>query len=180
MLFIGRYLHATKDKVLIYRPRAQSFDLWCDADFSSSWLPVTAHIDSSTAKSRTRFVITFVGCPIASSSKLQTEVALSTTEAEFIVLSKGLRSTIPLMRLIMELQVKGVPMLLCQPKIHCRVFEDNNGALELVKTPKFLPRTKHMNIKYWHFVEYVKQHNREVLNKDNKEQLAKIFTKPLP
>jgi len=34
MLRIGRYLHDTKDKGLIYKPQAQSFDLWCDADFT--------------------------------------------------------------------------------------------------------------------------------------------------
>jgi len=108
MLCIGRYLHATKENGLIYRPRAQSFDFWCDADFRGNWSPVTAHDDSSTAKSRTGFVITFAGCLIAWTIKLQTEVALSTMEAEFIVLSKGLRSYIPLMGLITELQDKGV------------------------------------------------------------------------
>jgi len=71
-------------------------------------------------------------------------------------------------------------MLMCLPKIHCRVFEDNNGALEKAKMPKFRPRTKHINIKYWHFVEYVKQHNIEILPVDTKDQLADIFTKPLP
>ena len=70
-------------------------------------------------------------------------------------------------------------MLMCLPKIHCRVFEDNNGALELAKMPKFRPRTKHINIKYW-LVEYVKQHNIEILPVDTKDQLADIFTKPLP
>jgi len=71
-------------------------------------------------------------------------------------------------------------MLMFLPKIHCRVFEDNNEALELAKTPKYRPRTKHINIKYWHFVEYVKQHNIEILPVDTKDQLADIFTKPLP
>jgi len=72
-------------------------------------------------------------------------------------------------------------MLLCHPKINCQIFEDNNGALELAKTSKFRPRTnKHINIKYWHFVEYVKQHNIEILPMDTKDQLDDIFTKSLP
>jgi len=137
-------------------------------------------VDSLTTKSSAGFVITFAGCPISWASKLQTEVALSTTEAEFIALSEGLHHTIPLMGLITELQDKGVPMLMCLPEINCRVFEDNNRALELAKTPKFRPRTKHINIKYWHFVEYVEQHNNEILPVDTKDQLADIFTKPLP
>jgi len=57
MLRIGMYLHATKYKGILYRPKAQSFDLWCDADFSGNWSPETAHIDSSIAKSGTGFVL---------------------------------------------------------------------------------------------------------------------------
>ena len=53
MLCIGRYLHATKEKGLKYSPQAQSFDVWCDADFSGNWLAESAHNDSSTAKSCT-------------------------------------------------------------------------------------------------------------------------------
>ena len=64
MLHIGKYLHTTKDKVIIYKPKSQSFDLWSDTDFSGNRSPETAHVDSSTAKSRTGFVITFSGCPI--------------------------------------------------------------------------------------------------------------------
>ena len=40
------------------------------------------------------------------------------------------------------------------PKIHCKVFEDNNGALEMARTPKLRPHTKHINNAYHHFREY--------------------------
>jgi len=98
-------------------------------------------------------------------------VVLSTTEAEFIALSKCLRSIIPLIGLVKEFEI-----LSCQPKIHCRVFEDN-GALDLARTPKFQPRTKQINIKYWLFVDHIKQHNIEILPVDIKDQLAEILTK---
>jgi len=39
------------------------------------------------------------------------------------------------------------------PKIHCKVFEDNEGAIEIANVPKMRPRTKHLNIKYHHFCE---------------------------
>ena len=106
--------------------------------------------------------------------------SLSTMEAEFIALSEGLGSTIPLIGLVTEFREKGVPMQLCKPKIHCRVFEDNNGAIELAKCQKYRPHTKHINIKYWHFMDYVMRYNIEILPIDTKEQLADIFTKPLP
>ena len=54
----------------------QSFYVWCDANFSGNWSPKTVLVDSSTEKSRTGFVITFEGCPIAWASNLKPEVDL--------------------------------------------------------------------------------------------------------
>ena len=39
--------------------------------------------------------------------------------------------------------------------VKCKVFEDNNGAIELAKAPKILPRKKHFALKYHHFREHV-------------------------
>jgi len=39
---------------------------------------------------------------------MQTEMALSTTEAEFIALSEGLQTIIPIMSLMEEMQEQGV------------------------------------------------------------------------
>ena len=36
-------------------------------------------------------------------------------------------------------------------------FEDNNGAIELEKEPKYRPRTKHLSIKWNHFREHFNQ-----------------------
>ena len=74
------------------------------------------------------YVITFAGCPVAWTSKLQTEFALISTEAEFIALSEGIRSTIPLIGMVTGFLEKGVPMQLCMPQIHCREFEDKNRS----------------------------------------------------
>ena len=41
-------------------------------------------------------------------------------------------------------------------KVKCRVFEDNIGARTIATVPRYRPRTKHINIKYWHFIEHVK------------------------
>jgi hypothetical protein len=44
----------------------------------------------------------YAGCPIIWVSKLQSEVALSTTEAEFIALSQAMRDLIPLLGILEE------------------------------------------------------------------------------
>ena len=41
-----------------------------------------------------------------------------------------------------------------RPNMKCKVFEDNNGAIELAKAPNIRPRTKHIALKYHHFREH--------------------------
>ena len=49
--------------------------------------------------SRTGFVIRYAVCPVIWSSKLQTEIALSTAEAEYIAMSQALQEALPVQRL---------------------------------------------------------------------------------
>ena len=41
--------------------------------------------------------------------------------------------------------------------VKCKVFEDNNGAIELAKAPKIRHRKKHIALKYHHFREHVRK-----------------------
>jgi hypothetical protein len=148
---IGRYLKGTKDKGLILDPRDYSFDVFADADHSGNWKFEGYEDDDATAKSRTGYVIKYAGCSVVWHSKLQTEIALSSTEAEYVCLSESLRDAIPMMQLLKEIQDRGFSVPTSTPVVHCRLFEDNSGALELARVPKMRSRTKHMNLKYHHF-----------------------------
>ena len=176
---IGRYLMGTRDKGIIIDPTQDSFECFVDADFCGNWDPDTAQDDPGTAKSRTGYVIKYAGCPIVWQSKLQTEVSLSTTEAEYIALSTALRDVTSLMYLLEEAKVQGIPNIATIAKVHCKLFEDNSGALELARVPKMRPRTKHLNIKYHHFREHVRQGLVTIHPISTEEQQADIYTKPL-
>ena len=89
-----------------------------------------------------------------------------------------MREVIPLMELLKEVN-NIFPIDLPKPKVHCKVWEDNNGCISLANGEKFSPRTKHIAIKYHHFRSHVKQGNIQVHPIDTKEQTADIFTKPL-
>ena len=90
---IGKYLKTTPTDGLIFRPNgSHSLHAMCDADFAGTWNKEYAN-QRSTALSRTGFIITYSGCPIVWHSKLQTEIALSTCEAEYIALSQCARAT---------------------------------------------------------------------------------------
>ena len=176
---IVRYLKGTRDKGIIFTPNKKAFECWADTDFCGNWDKNLAPDDSSTAKSRSGYFITYAGCPLLWASKLQTEIALSTTEAEYMSLSQALREVIPLMDLAQEVKDLGIGTGSEIPKIYCRAFEDNSGALEMAKTHKMRPRTKHINVKFHHFREYVRAGKIEIHAVTTLDQIADIFTKPL-
>jgi hypothetical protein len=71
------------------------FDCYVDADFAGLW-HVEDDQDPVCVKSRTGLCLTLGGCPLLWVSKLQTEVALLTTEVEYIALSQSMRDLIPM------------------------------------------------------------------------------------
>jgi len=83
------------------------------------------------------------------------------------------------MELVKELKGQGFDMVSTQPTIHCQVFEDNSGALKNAKIPKMHPCTKHINIKFHHFRDYV-NHREIMLHAINTHnQPVDMLTKPL-
>ena len=134
--YIVRYLIATKDKGLILAPNAHSFECYVDADFQGGWDATIAMNDSTTAKSRSAFIIMYAGCPIMWASKMQTDIALSTTESEYSALSEAAREVIWLMGLMQEVKDRIVSKTVAVPTIKCTIFEDNEGAKAMAMTPK--------------------------------------------
>ena len=178
---IVKYLKGIRTRGIILKPdKSRTLEVYADADFSGNWHKCTAEHDASTAKSRTGYVVMYAGCPIIWASKLQTQVALSTTEAEYISLSQALREVIPVINLLTEMKENNIATVSAVPNVYCKAFEDNSGALELAKTPKMRPRTKHINLVYHHFREHVCKRIIQLFPIDTTNQLADIFTKPLP
>ena len=121
----------------------------------------------------------YQGCPLTWKSQLQTEIALSSTESKYTGLSHALRETIPIMKIFKEMKAYGFNIPHTTPNIKCEVFEDNSGALEMAKTHKFRPRTKHINVKLHHFCDYVSRGDITITKVDTTDQLANILTKPV-
>jgi hypothetical protein len=110
---------------------------------------------------------------------MQTEIALSSTEVEYIAVSQSMREIHPLMWLLEVVEAKGITVNAKPCRIHCRIFEDNEGAIEIAKVPKMRPRTKHLNIKYHHFREEVRKGNVSIYHVRTEDQMAEMLTKPL-
>ena len=162
-----------------------NLDLYVDADFAGLWTYEDEQ-DPVCVKSRTGYVITLGDCPIHFSSKLQTEVATSTLEAEYIALAQAMRELVPLRRAYAELCLNFGFASDASSLIKSKIFEDNNGCISTCTAPRLSPRTKHIGVKY-HFVRnYFNMDptfNRSsrhpfVLEKiDTDKQKADLFTK---
>ena len=169
-----RYLAGTMDKGYVMTPDpSKGVEIYVDASFCQDWDPTLAGQDIDTARSRYGYIITYAGVPLVWKSSLATEVCLSTTEAELVGLSQSLRAAIPIINILNEMKGLGFNILPDAPVVHSKLFEDNSGALAIAKFPKMRPRTKHLNAKIFHFVEFC---TRE----DNPFEFLKIHTDNLP
>jgi hypothetical protein len=137
-----RYLKGTKHQGTIFTPdESKGLEVYVDATFLQDWDPRFALEDPETARSRHGFAIKYAGCTIMSKSQLQSEIYLSATEAEHVGISYTLRDTIPIIEAFCEMQEYGFKVHPTMTKVHCRVFKDNSGALEMAKIHKSRPRT---------------------------------------
>ena len=190
--YLCRYLLQTRTRGLILRPNGNtSLDAYVDSDFAGTWSTSTSSMRQSCL-SRTGYVITYGGCPIHWASKLQSEIALSTTEAEYIALSMCARELIPLRSVLNDIAKRfkipefagslASPMSKTFSKTYRSiVYEDNAGCLEIAMNPEqYRPRTKHIGIKWHHFRDQIASGALEIQKIDTTQNWADIFTKPLP
>jgi hypothetical protein len=150
---IIRYLAGTKDKGMILKPRGDlKLELYCDADFAGLYKREPDNSPDS-ARSRTGYIIKLGGCPLVWKSHLQTDMALSTLEAEYSALSQALRTLLPLKRLMIGISTTiGLPSEV-HATILAEVFEDNQGCLALATNHRLTNRTKYFHVK-WHWFWY--------------------------
>ena len=123
---ILRYVRGTSDARLCYKGSNFTVRGYVDSDFAC---------DLDKRKSTTGYVFTLAGGAVSWVSKLQTVVALSTTEAEYMAATQACKEAVWVKRLLEELGHK-------QEKI--TIFCDSQNALHIAKNPAFHSRTKHM------------------------------------
>jgi Reverse transcriptase (RNA-dependent DNA polymerase) len=199
---ILRYLKKTKLEGLYLRPSEHfKIDCYVDADFAGLF-SVEDKQDPVGVKSRTGYIILYRDAPLLWVSKLQTQIALSTMEAEYVALSQSMRDLIPIREILKEI-MKFI--FVREPTIQYRthskifeeiplnseivpnqiipqstVFEDNMACLKFACMPRITPRTKHIGIPYHWFRSKIENLEIIVERIDSGNQLADCFTKGLP
>jgi hypothetical protein len=179
---IGRYLKGTRTKGLILNPNKNDIlkiDCYADADFAGLWNSEDEQ-DPHCVKSRTGFIVMIANCPVIWKSKLQSEIALSTMESEYIALSTACRDLLPLQDLVKEVATACGATEGKEITLMSTIYQDNEPCkkLAMMELPCMTNRSKHIAVKYHWF--------RSRVNKDwivesisSLHQLADCFTKGL-
>ncbi|KAL4313405.1 hypothetical protein GQ457_01G015130 [Hibiscus cannabinus] len=105
-------------------------------------------------------------------SKKQPIVTLSTCEAEYVAASWCVCHAIWLRNLLSKMMLKQVGATM--------IHVDNKSAIELVKNPVNHERSKHIDVRFHFIRDHVKEGNVELVHVASHDQVADIFTKPLP
>ncbi|EKD11952.1 hypothetical protein MBM_09882 [Drepanopeziza brunnea f. sp. 'multigermtubi' MB_m1] len=160
---ILRYLKGSIKLGLIYQRSLNKFvSGYCDADYAG---------DIGTAKSTSGFNFYISSSLFSWKSKLQSIIAQSTTEAEYMAINSAAKEAVYIKQLLTEL---GYYM---QDKFS--LYTDNNGALLLAKNLVFHERTKHIAVKYHYIRDLINKGIIDLVYIRTLNQKADGFTKAL-
>jgi hypothetical protein len=160
---VFRYLKELKKLGLIYEKSSSRYiSGYCDADYAG---------DIGTAKSTSGLSFYLASCLFSWKSKLQSIIAQSTTEAEYMAINSAFKEAVYIKQLLTEL---GYYIQERFP-----VYTDNNGALLLANNSQFHERTKHIAVKYHYVRDLINQGEIDLIYIKGSKQKADGFTKPL-
>ena len=164
LMHVVRYIKGTKGLGITYKGGLLLYpSMFSDASFAS---------DVDTKKSVSAFVSYVGGGPVSWKSKVQSTVALSSCESEYIALCAAAQEAVHLRYLFLELvpEVNGTPIV---------VFEDNTSTIEVSKNPVLHEKQKHVDVKYHYVKECVAEKKILVRYLGTSLMLADLLTKPV-
>ena len=129
-----RYLKGTWDHGLVYEKTKQEVHLtgFVDADYASN---------KDNRRSTTAYMFMLNDSCICWKAQLQSVVALSTTEAEFMATTEAFKEAVWLQGILQELR---------QMRDKTTIFSDSQSSIHLCKNPVYHEKSKHIDIRlYW-------------------------------
>lgn len=159
-----RYLRGTADYQLVYRRvEAEPVAVFADADWGN---------DPNDRRSVSGLVIKLHGQTVVWSTKKQSSVALSSTEAELMALCQASCDSMWVVNLLKSVQR--------EVKEPVTVFEDNQPCISITSDPRKLKRMKHIEVQYCFVRELIERGKLMLKYLPTDEQPADMLTKGLP
>lgn len=172
LMGVCRYIKGTIDYGLLYRPPSLG------EDGAGSGLKPLGYVDAdwagciNTRRSTSGYVFFMGGAPVSWSSKRQSVVALSSTESEYIALTRGAQQAMWMKYWLDEVDLpEDFPF---------ELFCDNLGAISLTETTKAHGLSKHLQIRFHYIRDRVEADEIHVKAISTHDNIADIFTKALP
>ena len=162
---ILRYVQGTKDNKLVLGGVVGEATMvgYTDADWGGN---------DNNRRSISGYCFLLGEGAVSWSSKKQTSVALSSTEAEYMALTQATKEAMWLKRFLGELNLhKGEALT---------IKVDNQSCIALAKNPEFHARTKHIDIQCHFIREKVEEGEVTLEYCPTRLMVADILTKPLP
>jgi hypothetical protein len=157
-----KYLSGTTSIGLNYTKGAQSLLGYCDSDLGG---------DLGARKSTSGYVFMLGGACVSWSSRLQSVVAQSTMEAEYIAASMATKEALWLRNLLSDFGMVVSPVqILC----------DNQSAIAVATNPIMSQRAKHIDLQYHFLRDRIVRKEIALSYVSTKSNLADVLTKPLP
>lgn len=167
---ILKYLRGTKYYAIIFGIPVDNLDSmnlhgYSDASHASN--------DITTWRSHSGWAFFFCGGLVLVSSKRQTTVALSSTEAELYGLCKAAQEAAWIRYILAELHYNE------DDAKKIKIYGDNQGALALAENPELHQRTKHIALKWYYLRQQANQGFLDLWYCSTLDMVADGLTKPL-
>ena len=162
--WIMHYLNGSKNVCLVYGSNGTDGGLvgYTDSIYGGDFL---------RRRSLTCYIYTLYGCAVSWKATLQHTVALSTTEAEYMSLTEGVKEGMWLFGLLDNL---GLDVQ--KPVIFC----DSQSALNLAKNPVYHERSKHIDVRLNFIRDVIEDKKFSIEKIATAVNPADMLTKPLP
>ena len=159
-----RYLKGSLDYKLVYGPTnsPQLFITYSDADHGGN---------PDNGRSTGGYAVIIGGAAVSWSSRLQSVVSLSTTEAEYIAAVEAGKEIIWMRNLLTEFGFDITPP--------SHLLIDNNSAVTVAKNPEHHGRMKHLDLRFHWLRDTVSAKLISPIHIPTSLQAADILTKPL-
>lgn len=173
-----RYLRRTAKLGITYGGTdTESIYGYTDADYAQ----MLGDDPSLRRKSTSGYTWHVSGGSVSWSSKLQSTIATSSTEAEVIASNAAGKEGLWLRKLLLEfLPVIAPSRLTTTPLAATKLFVDNKSAMIISAAPGNQQRTKHWDVNHFWIRERITKNELELIYVPTESMTADIFTKSLP